>query len=217
MPDFHIVGSKDPPFALFGRMTGVSNLTIGESRRLIIGENASTGFIKNGSYLQEPVDGELSFGMLTMEAGTKFLKPGDLKLVLGTLHMKKETLIPARTLEMTIIDAHLEGGSRIITSGQGPKAGQGHGRGRSGGNVGSGAGHGGPGGPSSSTAGGSTYGSYVYPLFPGSGGGNGAGAVGGGAGGSTIQVRTPRKLANSSFMLCALFDDTIKPETENPS
>lgn len=187
VPDFHVVGSKDPPFLLFGRMTGVSNLTLGEAKKLIIGENASTGFIKNGSYVQEPIDGELSFGILNMEADAKLLKTGDLNLDVGTLFMKKGTRIPARRVEMTIIDAHLEGGSMITTSGQGPSAGQGLGAGLSS-IVGSGAGHGGPGGPNPSVSGGTVYGSYIYPVHPGSGGGNGAGGIGGGAGGSTVKV-----------------------------
>lgn len=120
-----------------------------------------------------------------MEAFTQLLFAKHMRFDVGTLYMRQKAVISADTVHMALNEAHLEGSSRITTSGKGLKAEQGPGSGSLIGIAGSGAGHGGQGAPGSTVAGGSGYGSYVYPVHAGSGGGGKTG----GAGGGTVKVK----------------------------
>ena len=186
--DFHVSGKKNPAFQLDGRISGVSNLSLAEGRVMLVGENASSALLRNKRYLETPIQGKLTFGVITMEASSKILFAEHMKLDSSTMYMRQKALISAETVAMVTNEAHLEGSSSITSSGKGPRAEQGVGLGSSFRNVGSGAGHGGQGGPGSTTSGGLGYGSYVYPVHPGSGGGG----FNGGAGGSTVEVAVIR-------------------------
>ena len=186
--DFHISGNKTPAFALDGRLTGVSNLTLTENRVLQVGDNASNALIQNRTYVATPVDGQLTLGVVNLEASSKVLFSKHVELGTDLLTMRQRSVLSAATMLITVKDAHLEGGSSVISSGRGPKEGSGPGEGSSINSAGSGAGHGGQGGPSTTVSGGAGYGSFVYPIHPGSAGGQGAGGIGGGGAGSTIKV-----------------------------
>ena len=153
---------------------------------LLAGENISSALMKNKEYIETPIEGELTFGVFTMEASSELRFVKHMKFDVSTLYMRQKAIISADTIHMNLNEAHLEGSSRIISSGKGPKAQQGPGPGSYVGSAGSGAGHGGEGAPGSTVAGGSGYGSYVYPVHPGSGGGG----SNGGAGGSTTKVKS---------------------------
>lgn len=183
--DFHVAGKNNPAFELEGRITGVSNLSLTESRVLRAGENMSSALLKDKVYIETPIDGQLKFGVFIMEASSGLYFAKRMKFVVSTLYMRQKAVISADKIHMALNEVHMEGSSRITTSGKGPKAGEGLGPGSSFSNVGSGGGHGGQGGPGSTFDGGSGYGSYVYPVHPGSGGGG----DGGGAGGCTTEVK----------------------------
>lgn len=183
--DFHVAGKKNPAFDLEGRITGVSNLSLTEGRVLQAGENISSALLRNKVYIETPIEGQLTFGVFIMEASSELRFAKRMKFDVSTLYMRQKAVISADTIHMALNEAHLEGSSRITTSGKGPKAEEGPGNGSSFSNVGSGGGHGGQGGPGSTVAGGPGYGSYVYPVHPGSGGGGNNG----GAGGSTTKVK----------------------------
>ena len=182
--DFHVSGEGNPAFELLGRITGVSNLTLTEGRELHVGVQASSALIKGNSYVEKPRDGLLSFGVFGMEASSQLQYVEAMELNIDTFYMRQQALISADTIAITVRDVHMEGSSKISTSGRGPSAGKGPGAGRYLSGAGSGAGHGGMGGPATAT-GGSGYGSYTYPVHPGSGGGGPSG----GSGGSTIRVK----------------------------
>ena len=183
--DFHVSGKKNPAFELEGRITGVSNLSLTEGRVMHAGENMSSALLKNKGYIETPVEGQMTFGVFKMEASSQLRFAKHMKFDVSTLYMRQKAVISADTVHMALNEAHLEGSSRISTSGKGPKAEQGPGPGLSFNSVGSGGGHGGQGGPGSTVSGGDGYGSYVYPVHPGSGGGG----SNGGAGGSTTKVK----------------------------
>lgn len=184
VPDFHVTGLKSPAIVFNGRITGVSNFTLTEGRLVRVGRNASTALTKRGNYTETPVDGELTFGVLVLEANTDLLFEDKVELEADTLHMRKGTLISGTSVNMICAEVLLEGGANITTSKQGPIGGQGIMPGIDKGGFGSGAGHGGFGGPALFSNGSNGYGSYVKPIHPGSGGGGPSG----GRGGSTIKV-----------------------------
>lgn len=186
--DFHISGNKNPAFVLDGRLTGVSNLTLTENRVLQVGANASNALIQNRTYVATPIDGQLIFGVVNMEASSKMLFSKRVQLVTDLFTMRQQSILSAESILLSLKEAHFEGGSSVVTSGRGPQPGTGLGAGATISGIGSGAGHGGQGGPSTTTSGGVGYGSFIYPTHPGSGGGQGSGGKGGGAAGSTIKV-----------------------------
>jgi len=195
VPDFHVTGLKSPAFEFNGRMTGVSNLTITENRLLRLGKNASTALMKRGNYTETPVEGELTYGVLVLEADSKVIFENKVDLEADTLHMRKNTLLTGSSVAIVSAEVIIEGGANITTSLRGPAAGAGIMPGVSTQDgVGSGAGHGGQGGPSIYVNGSEGYGSYVSPSHPGSGGGGPFG----GQGGSTIKV-------TCSVVYCVLF------------
>ena len=196
VPDFHVSGLINPALELNGRITGVSNLTITENRLFAVGWNASSALTKKGNYTEEPVDGQLAFGVLILESGSRLRFEKNINLEADTLHMRKNTLLSGSPIVMTCGEMLLEGGSNITTIRQGPKAGKGTSPGIALNNVGSGGGHGGQGGPSVYTKGSVGYGSYVYPVHPGSGGGG----SNGGRGGSTIKVVVANQESNVAIV-----------------
>lgn len=169
-------------------------------RYLDVGPNASNAQIKNGTYTSEPVNGELTFGVIMMESSSKLRYTDHLKLDADLIHMRSQTLMSADTVLVSCSEALLEGGSIISTSARGPSSQSGLGAGKLTGNAGSGGGHGGQGGPSSTGDGGVAYGSYFNPVHPGSGGGGDSG----GRGGSTIKV-THVTYSNKFLLNCYLF------------
>ncbi|KAK3724602.1 hypothetical protein QZH41_005193 [Actinostola sp. cb2023] len=197
VPDFHVSGLKNPPFELNGRVTGVSNLTLTEGRIIPVGKNASTALTKQGNYTEKPVEGELSFGVLVLEAGSQLLFEKKVVLETDTLHMRKRTVISGSSVVMTCAEVLLEGGANITTSSQGPSSGNGIAHGVEIKGVGTGAGHGGQGGSTSYANGSEGYGSYIYPTHPGSGGGG----ANGGRGGSTIKMDISRSFHHDGLIL----------------
>lgn len=185
VPDFHVSGLKTPAFEFNGRMTGVSNLTLTENRVIQVGKTASTALMKRGNYTERPVEGELTFGVLVLEASAKLIFEKKVELEADTLHMRKGTIVTGSSVDIMSAEVLIEGGANITASRRGPPAESGIMPGVSQNGVGSGAGHGGQGGPSISTNGSEGYGSYSSPIHPGSGGGGASG----GKGGSTIKVR----------------------------
>lgn len=184
VPDFHVTGFGNPAFEFNGRITGVSNFTLTENHSVHVGSKASTGMYKQGNYTVRPIEGELTFGALVLEASSTLLFEEKVKLETDTLHMRKNTSISGSSVDVICAELLLEGGANITTSGQGPSAGNGIAPGINVKGIGSGAGHGGEGGPSISYNGSHAYGSFVTPTRPGSGGGG----PNGGKGGSTIKV-----------------------------
>lgn len=154
----------------------------------LAGENVSSALLKNKEYIETPIEGELTFGVFIMEASSELRFAKHMKLDTSTLYMRQKAIISADTIHMYLNEGHLEGSSHISSSRKGPRAQQGLGPGSN--SVGSGAGHGGQGAPSTTVLGGSGYGSYVYPVHPGSGGGG----RNGGAGGSTTEVKVTNDL-----------------------
>ena len=156
----------------------------------LAGENVSSALLKNKEYIETPIEGELTFGVFIMEASSELRFAKHMKLDTSTLYMRQKAIISADTIRMYLNEGHLEGSSHISSSRKGPRAQQGLGPGSNISSVGSGAGHGGQGAPSTTVLGGSGYGSYVYPVHPGSGGGG----RNGGAGGSTTEVKVTNEL-----------------------
>jgi hypothetical protein len=158
--------------------------TIFLGKVVVVGPKASNAQIKNRTYTSNPVDGALAFGIVMIEANAQLRFAKQMELNTDLIQMRAQSIASADTVVLSCAEAHLEGGSTITTSGRGPVFQSGNEPGKEMSGAGSGAGHGGRGGPSTTTTGGSGYGSYINPVHPGSGGGG----TSGGRGGSTIKV-----------------------------
>lgn len=149
-----------------------------------VGPNANNAQIKNRTYTSIPVEGALTFGVVMIEASAQLRFMKQMELNNDLIQMRARSVVTADTVVLSCGEAHLEGGSLITTSRRGPAIESGNEPGKELNGFGSGGGHGGQGGPSSTVTGGSGYGSYIYPVHPGSGGGGKSA----GRGGSTILV-----------------------------
>ena len=55
--DFRLIGDGSPSFYLDGTMVGVYNLTIGDGRRMEIGQHATNRHVSNGTFVSSTKEG----------------------------------------------------------------------------------------------------------------------------------------------------------------
>jgi hypothetical protein len=186
-----------------GLLAGPHTVHVKENRGVKMSATATSSLIVSGTIKDSsPVPGHISFAHLRLESDAIWLNNEDTTLECGRVEFLASAHMAADSFNASIASFFLEGGAELVTSGRGPKAGEGDGKGGSleseedGIDFGTGGGHGGYGGGDfNSTSehdpvhGGDAYGSYTLPSHYGSGGGGpSTNTTCGGRGGSFMHL-----------------------------
>ena len=172
---------------LSGRLTGVSNLIVGQSSSMYFTSTAHTAFLIGGQYSFKDAEGEFRLGSLDMRSASRFIFSPDipLKASISRMDVRFEAIISAESFHISASIANVEAGSKLTCSAADrplDTLDSTKGTGKAG-TYGSGAGHTSEGGHSPSVKGGAIYGRLTTPTERGSAGGKGSSGQAGKGGG----------------------------------
>ena len=181
-------GTAHVALELYGKLTGVQDLVLGDDRIMRVYPTADSVAIVGGD---DGEPGKFTFASVEMASGSRWEFAGNMGafLTVGTMDVKFGAGIWADFFEFTAFDIDVEVGALLSCRGNERDASsdvdQLIGSGNTGGGVDSGAGHGSCGGVGNSLliAGGKPYGSLYYPKEKGS-----RGTLTGGRGGGTVYI-----------------------------
>lgn len=103
---------------LYGRLTGVIDLVIGQGSLVYMGSQAHTSFLSKGKYIYTDVEGSCRFATVDLRGSStwKYAPDVTMNISVGQIDARYESLISAESVYITASSVRLEAGSKLTTS-----------------------------------------------------------------------------------------------------